>query len=118
MKDFLNRYMASNRDLQKQTEKDLQATFHGTVSVLAIAVGARAFRLVRAVNAAVIDSVMTGLARRLAKGPIRDKKQLVETYEALLKNEDYRTAVETGTSQEANVTNRLRLATAAFAEVK
>jgi hypothetical protein len=118
MKDFLNRYMASNRNLQKQPEKDLQKTFQTTISVLAQAVGPRAFRPVRALNAAVIDSLMTGLARRLADGPITNSEQLKEKYEGLLKNEDYRNAVETGTSQEANVTNRLRLATAAFASVK
>jgi len=110
--------MASNRNLQKQSEKDLQSAFRNTVSILAEAVGARAFRPVRAVNAAVIDSVMTGLTRRLAKGPIKDKKQLAEKYEGLLLNDDYRKAVETGTSQEANVSNRLRLATEAFSEVK
>jgi hypothetical protein len=118
MKVFLNRYMASNRNLQKQAEKDLEAAFGNTVSLLAEAVGARAFRPIRAVNAAVIDSIMTGLARRLAKGAIKDKKQLVEKYDGLLKNDDYRKAVETGTSQETNVTNRLRLATEAFSGVK
>jgi len=118
MKDFLNRYMASNRDLQRQTESDLQKVFHGTVSVLARAVGPRAFRPVRVVNAAVVDSLMTGLAGRLVRGPIKDDKQLAEKYDALLKDSEYRNAVETGTSQEANVATRLRLATTAFADVK
>ncbi len=118
MKDFLNRYMAGNRNLQKQTEKDLQKVFHSTILLLAQAVGPRAFRPVRAVNAAVIDSVMTGLARRLAEGPIKSNRQLKDRYDALLKNEDYRNAVNTGTSQEANVANRVRLATEAFADVK
>lgn len=118
MKDFLNRYMASNRDLKRQPEQDLQKAFSSTVSLLADAVGPRAFRPVRAVNAAVIDSVMTGLARRLEQGPIKSQKQLAEKYEGLLKRKDYRDAVETGTSQEANVSNRIRLATAAFANLK
>lgn len=118
MKDFLNRYMASNRNLQRQTEEDLRKAFVNTVSVLREAVGARAFRPIRAVNAAVIDSVMTGLARRMVKGPVRDKKHLKEKYDALLKNKEYRSAVETGTSQETNVETRLRLATEAFADVK
>lgn len=118
MKDFLNRYMASNRDLQRQSEKDLQSVFQGVVAILSDAIGSRAFRPVRAVNAAVIDSLMTGLARRLSQGPIKNNKQLIEKYDSLLKNENYRNAVETGTSQEANVTARLRLAEAAFADVK
>lgn len=118
MKDFLNRYMASNRNLARQKKTDLEKVFLGTASVLATAVGPRAFRPVRAVNAAVIDSVMTGLARRMARGPISNKTRLAEKYEALLMNKGYRDAVETGTSQEANVETRLRLATEAFGDVK
>jgi hypothetical protein len=118
MKDFLNRYMASNRDLKRQSEKDLTTVFERTTAVIAAAIGSRAFRPVRAINAAVIDSVMTGVARRLAAGPIKNTNQLVEHYEALLKDKHYLSAVETGTSQEANVTARLKLATEAFASVK
>ena len=118
MKDFLNRYMAKNRDLKHQSDRELTTVFENTTALIAEAIGPRAFRPVRAVNAAVIDSVMTGVARRLATGPIIRTSQLVESYEALLKNRDYMNAVETGTSQEANVTARLKLATDAFASVK
>jgi hypothetical protein len=118
MKDFLNRYMARNRDLAHQGEKELTEAFGNTVAVIAAAIGHRAFRPVRAVNAAVIDSLMTGVARRLAKGPITKNNQLLQAYEALLGNKRYRDAVETGTSQEANVTARLEEATKAFANVK
>lgn len=118
MKDFLNRYMASNRHLQRQSEEDLLRIFFGTVSVLNETIGPRAFRPVRAINAAVIDSVMTGLARRLEKGAITSNEQLTEQYDALLRNSNYREAVETGTSQESNVETRLRLATDAFAAVQ
>jgi Protein of unknown function DUF262 len=118
MKDFLNRYMASNRDLKRQGEKELVKLFGNTTGAIVENIGTRAFRPVRAVNAAVIDSVMTGVARRLAKGPIKKPNQLVASYDALLKKQDYMSAVETGTSQEANVSTRLRLATEAFASVK
>ena len=118
MKDFLNRYMASNRDLKKQSEKELNSLFRKTVSTIATAIGSQAFRPVRGVNAAVVDSVMTGLARRVSRGPIKNKEKLAEQYEKLLKNNQYRNAVETGTSQEANVNERLRLATQYFASVK
>lgn len=118
MKDFLNRYMASNKDLKRQSEKDLSKTFLQTTKILNESMGDRAFRPVRAINAAVIDSVMTGLARRIVKGPIRNKKNIAVAYAGLLKNPEYRNAVETGTSQEANVETRLRLATEAFAGIK
>jgi hypothetical protein len=118
MKDFLNRYMASNQELKRQSKKDLTATFENTTATIAKAIGTRAFRPVRAINAAVVDSVMTGVARRLARGPIKDKKQLAKRYNELLKNKRYLKAVETATSDEANVQARLNLATKAFASVK
>jgi hypothetical protein len=118
MKDFLNRYMAKNRDLAHQGEKELIATFNNTVTVIAEAIGHRAFRPELALNAAVIDSVMTAVARRLATGPITSNDDLRRSYEALLRNSEYRDAVETGTSQEAKVAKRLDEATKAFAKVK
>jgi len=118
MKDFLNRYMASNRNLTRQTEKDLTTVFEKTTATIASSIGSRAFRPVRAVNAAVIDSLMVGVARRLAAGPIKRSQQLVEHYEELLKDRKYLDAVETGTSQETNVGTRFQLATEAFASVK
>lgn len=118
MKDFLNRYMASNRDLKKQDAKELNALFRKTVSTIAANIGSQAFRPVRSVNAAVVDSIMTGVARRLAKGPIKQPEKLPLQYEKLLRDKAYRNAVETGTSQEANVTDRLELATEYFASVK
>lgn len=118
MKDFLNRYMASNRDLKRQNEKELTNLFSNTVSTIGESIGQDAFRPVRAVNAAVVDSVMVGVAHRLARGPIKSKTGLSSQYEKLLTNKGYREAVETGTSQEANVATRLKLATEHFATVK
>ena len=65
MREFLNRYMASNKDLSRRLEYEMVRTFTDTVTVLEKAVGTPAFRPVRAVNAAVVDSMMTGLARRI-----------------------------------------------------
>jgi Protein of unknown function DUF262 len=119
MKDFLNQYMATNRRLERQSEKELKEIFCQTTSTLCEAIGQRAFRPRRAVNTAVVDSLMTGVATRLvAQGPIQDMHQFKERYENLLKNKVYIAAVESGTSQEESVATRLRLAKQAFAEVK
>ena len=118
MKDFLNRYMASNRNLQKQDEQELKATFQTVSSFIRDVVGHGAFRPVRTINAAVIDSILVGAARRLAKGSINDHAMFRTKYEELLRHKEYRAAIETGTSQETNVENRLRLATEAFESVK
>lgn len=119
MKDFLNRYMATNRRLERQSEAELKEIFCQTTSTLCDNIGHRAFRPRTAVNAAVVDSLMTGVATRLAaRGPIQDQQQFKEKYEKLLKDKEYIAAVESGTSQEASVSTRLRLAKQAFADVK
>jgi hypothetical protein len=48
MKDFLNRYMASNQDLQRQDENELVRVFEETTMTIANAIGHRAFRPSRA----------------------------------------------------------------------
>lgn len=118
MKDFLNRYMGANRDLSRQSIEMLRSAFEGTVRILATHIGKRAFRPKRAVNAAVVDSLMIGVSRRLADGAITDPPAFEAAYDSLLTDPAYLSAVETGTSQEANVSTRLRLATAAFATIK
>jgi Protein of unknown function DUF262 len=119
MKDFLNGYMATNQRLDRQSETELKEIFCQTTSILSEAIGQRAFRPRTVVNAAVVDSLMTGVATRLAvKGPIRDRNQFKEKYEQLLKDKEYIAAVESGTSQEVSVRTRLGLAKQVFADVK
>ena len=118
MKDFLNRYMASNRDLAKQSEEELSSIFESTTNLLMEVIGEPAFRPVRAVNVAVVDSVLTGVAKRLKRGPVKDHTAFSQNYDSLIKNPDYRLATERGTSQEANVQRRLQLAEQTFANVR
>ena len=117
MKDFLNRYMASNRDLTQQSERELSEIFESATNLLLETIGTRAFRPVRSINAAVVDSVLTGVAKRLKKGSVKDRNAFTRSYDALLKDSNYRDAIETGTSQETNVQKRLQLAEQTFADV-
>jgi uncharacterized protein with ParB-like and HNH nuclease domain len=114
MKEFLNRYMASNRNLQRQPEAELKDIFVRTTTVICNAVGRPAFRPIRAVNAAVVDSLMAGVAARLTQiDTIKDLKKFRSQYDKLLDDEAYMEAVETG-----NVETRMRLAREAFAKVR
>jgi hypothetical protein len=118
MKDFLNRYMATNRHLKKQSRRDLVKIFTDTTRTILDGIGTRAFRPQRAVNAAVVDSVMVGVAKRiLAKGPVRSPAQLKAHFDQLMDDKDYIAAIETSTAQEANVYRRLTIAEATFANV-
>lgn len=121
MKGFLNRYMATNRDCAAQDPNTLQPLFESTVTLVRDAFGERPFRLAvnAALNAAVLDSVMTGIGRRLGTGvPITDVDQVRDAYEALLVDGEYRIAVERATADEESVRVRLQKATAVFDSVK
>lgn len=118
MKDFLNRYMATNRHLQRQTGSDLEGIFAKTTQAILHGIGEKAFRPQRAVNAAVVDSLMAGVAKRiLAKGRIRNMGQLRARFEQLMRDKEYKASTETGTAQEANVKGRISRAEEAFANV-
>ena len=117
MKDFLNRYMASNRHLERQTGAELRDIFCKTTGVLDDVIGRNAFRPKGPVNAAVVDSLMTGIAKRIGQGEIADYEGLQQRYKKLMSNGEYIAAIETGTSQEANVGTRMTLAISAFANV-
>ena len=103
MKDFLNRYMAGNRQLDRQPAERLRKVFEGTIGLISKAIGVAAFRPKRAVNAAVVDSLMVGVARRLDAGPVIDMEGFKRQWEQLMRDDEYASATETGTSQERNV---------------
>ena len=119
MKDFLNRYMATNRQLGRQPEEKLKSIFSQTSRTILEGLGTKAFRPQRAVNAAVVDSLMTGVARRIiARGEVRNLKGLKARYDQLMSDKDYIAATETGTAQEANVKTRIGKAEEVFAHLR
>ena len=119
MKDFLNRYMGRNRNLQVQSDTELQAIFRATVDAIGAGIGEKAFRPQRTLNVAVVDSVLTAVARRIrSKGDIEDLDTLSSSYDRLLQNEEFRSTLESGTTDEQNVRIRLELATKAFADIR
>jgi Protein of unknown function DUF262 len=118
MKGFLNKYMATNRECKRQSAKTLKAAFEDSITLVHEALGSRAFRIVAALNAAVMDSVMTGLSHRLSNGPVKSHKAVRTAYQGLLADEDYLGAVQRATADEESVRARLSLARDAFAKVK
>jgi len=117
MKDFLTAYAQHNKDLSQESANDIVHAFRGTIHKIVQAVGSKPFRLKNALNAAVFDSVMVGLARRLATGVPADVGKIGEAYFRLLSDTDYLYAVSKATAREDQVASRLKLATAAFAAV-
>jgi hypothetical protein len=114
MKEFLNRYMAKNRELKAQTGEELRAIFADTVAVIRANIGIKAFRLTSAVNAAVLDSVMYGVAANLIAETLKDPSDLAAAYDGLVKNKDFLWAATRATADTDSVKARLQLATTAF----
>ncbi|MGH7204874.1 MAG: DUF262 domain-containing protein [Nitrospiraceae bacterium] len=118
MKEFLNIYMGKNKGLTDQAKHELTRAFVGTIELVHSCMGSAAFKPKRTLNAAVFDAVMVGVAKRLRRGGVKDKKALTQKYHELLDNADFISACETGTAGEESVSRRIGLATTAFADVE
>ncbi len=119
MKDFLNKFMGKNQDLRSISAAKLRPLFHETCDVILQSIGSRAFRLERVVNAAVLDSVMVGVARRLHSGtPVLSLDDIAAKYDQPLRDKEYLSAVVTSTADVANVEQRLKVAVRAFLKVR
>lgn len=120
LKVFLNGYMAENRQMKAQSEKDIRCAFEGTMENAHALLGANAFKPPQSngrFNAAVFDSVAIGIASRLENGNIQDADKLKARYDSLLKDAGYLEATFSGTAHATAVKRRLGLAIDAFSDV-
>lgn len=117
MKGFLNNYMAKNKDIDKKTEESLELLFDKTCRTILEYLGQKAFKPATVINAAVLDSVMVGVARRIKKNLITDTAAMSTAYKGLLGDQDYSLATSRATADEEHVKVRLKKATEAFASV-
>lgn len=118
MEEFLNSFASRHIKPSEDFLKEIEKVFKETIDTADKALGSKAFRVVRAINAAVFDSIMVGIARRLKQGQISDFDALKKSYERLMQDSAYLKATSKGTSDEAAVALRLNLATNAFSQIK
>jgi len=118
MKQFLNIYMGKNRHLKLQSANQITKTFTDTIGTVQKYLGNKVFKPKGALNAAIFDAVMVGVAKRLERGVIHDQETFRQQYNHLLQNKDFEIATERATTNEQNVSSRIDLAIEAFAKVK
>lgn len=118
MEEFLNNFALKNIEPSEEFLKEIEKVFQDTIDVADKALGAKVFRVIHAINAAVFDSIMVGIARRLKQGQISNLDALKKSYDTLMKDPTYLKATSKGTSDEATVALRLDLATKAFSEIE
>jgi len=117
MNEFLNKFSAKYRKADQAFLDRCAVLFIGSIDSIVGSVGERAFRLVRTINAAVFDSVMVGLARRLDRTPSPSTDAIKSAYEDLLADEEYQRLVSRATANERNLEARISLASSAFADI-
>lgn len=115
--NFLNAFMGNHKKLEKARADEMKRLFMDTIHLIRQAIGPSAFRPVRALNAAVFDSVMVGLARRLKSGPVTNTQEFKTKYEELLQNKAFLDACGRGTAGEERVKTRIGLATETFSKL-
>jgi hypothetical protein len=114
MRDFLNDFTSDFSNPGEKELKRLTALFAEAIKGCWEAKGKSAFRPSRALNAAVFEAVMVGMARRIAAtgGP---PPNATAAYDKLLADKQFRRACERATADEETVKTRQALAVAAFA---
>jgi hypothetical protein len=117
MVGFLNHFAADMNKAAKPKLDELKSAFEETIARVHDAIGPRAFRLTRALNAAAFDAIMTGLAGRLKKKATVSDAKIAAAYDSLIEDPEFRAACERATADDETVRTRLRLATGAFAGI-
>lgn len=116
MTRFLNDFMKGNQNLKRRGQSEIEGVFVRTVETIHKKIGESAFKPQTSVNAAVLDSTMVGVARRLQAGTIHHS--LGTRHSKLRENPEYEDAISGGTSRADKVQKRIELAIQAFADAQ
>ena len=116
MTEFLNSFMSSRKHLSEKDKEVFNNAFDNTIGLVHDAIGSKAFRPERPLNAAVYDAVMVGLAKRFKSGPSPQRAAIKHRYAKLLENSDFQAAFQRSTSDEESVRKRIQLAKEVFAD--
>jgi hypothetical protein len=110
MKEFLNNYMAKNRNLSAPDRAHFKEVFKNTVQRIHGILGAKPFHIRAGLNAAVYDSIFVAFASHPGNKPSQAK----ERYAKLLKTKKYDQAVSASTTDDDVVNRRIKLASQFF----
>lgn len=118
LKKFLNEFVGANRDLSSISAADIARVFATATDLLLRGPGGRAFRGGgRQVNAALAESTLVGLARRLESGTPPAVTDVTAAVDALAADQTLEAVISRATADEENVRARLSITTQAFARL-
>lgn len=114
MKVFLNEYAQRRRKLPEETREGWEDTWGQTTQLVWNALGKDAFRPVRALNAALYDAVMVGIATALEDGVELDEDAIRSGYEQLLEDKEFVEMFSRSTADDGFVKGRIQKAIDVF----
>lgn len=117
MRGFLNGFYKDASKFKEENLREFINIFSNAIKTIRNGVGKEAFRPDKFINAAVFDSVMVGIAKRLSSGEIRNVGEIKTAYEALLNDEKYQDAYMNRTSRTEKVRTRISAAIKAFRDI-
>ena len=118
MSEFLTMFVQKNRNPRADFLTESTDIFVRTMDAFMSALGTRAFRLQRAFNAAIFDSMSVGLAQRIATSDhLPDPEQTMLAHRSLLTDQEYLEAISRSTSDERSVSMRMTKAVERFSSL-
>ena len=115
---FLTKFTEAMNNETPEKLDSLRRSFEDASDLCWEALNGGAFRPVRALNAAVLESVMSEVARRLRQStPVPSAISVKEAYDNLISSDEYRSGWERATADEENVKTRIELARLAFSNL-
>lgn len=118
LKTFLNSFMKKNKNFEVHSKEKLSKLFDETIKFIIDNLGNSAFKNGTRVNAALFDSVMIGIAKRICKKQDNlDGNLFITRYTELIGNPDFISYTQSNTSNEASVKGRINLAIDKFSDI-
>ena len=118
MATFLTKFAKDMNDVSPKKLDILRKSFEQTAELCWKALDRQGFRPVRALNAAVLEAVMSELARRLRQGDRKPSAAAVKrAYNKLIKSKKFREGWERATADEEVVKKRIAAAREAFSKI-
>lgn len=116
MVDFLNIYTKRNRHINDKKAEHLSTIFKETTDLFYNSVEGKIFRPVRALNVALYEAAMVGLAFRFVSDTPIDTDAVKHAHAQLLENPDFLELTSKSTTDITNVEQRLLIAKNIFME--
>jgi hypothetical protein len=117
MKGFLNKFMETERNLTDELSIKLTTTFNQAIGVVHDGLGPKAFKRANSFNAALFDSVLIGVSRRIEQKNEISQPEFVLAYNGLIENKNFQQWISSATSDDETLKKRIAEAKAAFAGV-